>query len=101
MGYEAAGTTISLTLGVPSLSVIPVGADTSPAVKLSPKARNRVRVICGIAVTVTENEQDADAAAVSVAVHCTLVVPAPNADPDGRVQLTEIGATPPLVVGAG
>jgi hypothetical protein len=52
-------------------------------------------------LTVTANEQDALDEAASVAVHCTALVPAPNADPDGREQLTEIGATPPLVVGAG
>jgi hypothetical protein len=52
-------------------------------------------------LTVTENEHDAVDAAASVAVHCTAVVPAPKADPDGREQLTEIGTTPPVVVGAG
>jgi hypothetical protein len=52
-----------------------------------------------MAVTVTVNVQDAVADAASVAVHCTLVVPTPNADPEGRVQVTATGATPPAVVG--
>ena len=73
---------------------------TSPAVRLSPKARKRVRERRGMAVTVTVNVQEAVADPASVAVHCTLVVPTSNADPEGRVQLTATGATPPVVVGA-
>jgi hypothetical protein len=47
-----------------------MGAVTSPAVRLSPNARNLVRVIRGIiAVTVTTNEHVLVDAAASVAVH--------------------------------
>lgn len=100
MGYDAAGTTMSVNCGGPPLAPALAGTVTSPAVRLSPKARNRVRESCGIGVTVTVKVQEAEADAASEAVHCTSVAPTPNADPDGRVQLTVTGSIPPLVVGA-
>jgi hypothetical protein len=52
------------------------------------------------AATVTVNRQLVLCATLSRALHCTVVGPTANSDPDGRVQETSIGATPPVVVGA-
>src|SRR5690554_5901800 len=76
------------------------GTVISPAVRLSPKARNLVRDNSGIgAVTDTVNVQARMVEAPSVAVHCTGVSPTGNSAPDVCVQLTRTGATPPVVVG--
>jgi hypothetical protein len=62
--------------------------ETSPAVMLSPKARNFVRVSCGTgAFTVTEKLHEALARAASVAVQRTVVVPTENPDADVGEQL--------------
>jgi hypothetical protein len=77
------------------------GGDCWPSVMLSPKATKRVTGICGGRVTLTVKEQLAlwfipD----PVAVQPTIVVPAPNADPDAGVHVVKMGAVPPEVVGA-
>jgi hypothetical protein len=84
-------------IGRPSLSRVAVEKETSPAVKLSPNARNFVRERRGIAaVTVTVKTHEVVCAAASVAVHWTVVAPTANGEPDWRVQLTWTGATPPV-----
>ena len=77
------------------------GTVTSPSVKLSPNARNLVRVSCGTWATVTVKEHEEVAEITSVAMHWTGVAPIGNIEPDSREQLIAIGARPPDVVGFG
>ena len=84
-----------------SLRGVDIGAVTSPAVRLSPYARNLVRDNRGIAAsTVTVNVHVADCDAASTAVHFTDVEPIGKKAPDCLEQLTCTGSTPPLVHGA-
>jgi hypothetical protein len=100
VGYDADGTITNRMEGAPSGLVRPVGLDTSPAVMLSPNARNFVRVSCGAgAATVTLKVHDAVACAASVAVHRTVVVPTGKIEADAGVQLFCTGDRPPLTTG--
>ena len=73
---------------------------TSPAVTLSPKARNFVRVSCGTRCTLTSKAQVAVADAASVAVQVTRVGPTGKTSPDAGAQPTVAGARPPAGVGS-
>ena len=85
---------------MPSAERTPVGCVTSPAVMLSPNARNLVRDTCATgAATVTVNEHDRVACAASVAVHRTVVDPTGKVDAEAGVQAVCTGATPPAVTG--
>ena len=83
-GYDAAGTTINLKFGSPSRVRSLSGTVTSPAVMLSPNARNFVLVSRGaiVKVTLTLNVHAADCPAASLAVHWTVVVPWVKSEPD-------------------
>ena len=63
-------------------SELPTGNVTSPAVMLSPNARNLVFDSCASLATVTENEQLAVRFSESVAVHDTFVVPMGKLSPE-------------------
>ncbi len=89
-------------LGLPSrCGKTPVmGNDTSPAVMLSPNARNFVTVSCGVLATVTVNEHVPVRFSESVAVHATVVAPSGNVAPEAGVHVTVTGSLPALTVGA-
>src|SRR5690349_12160005 len=78
---------------------------SSPAVMLSPNARNRVPLSFGIGgagiVTVTLNEQTACRLMASVTVQPTDVVPPGNDVLDFGVQLNDVGGVPPVIAGSG
>jgi hypothetical protein len=76
------------------------GRPFSPAVRLSPNARNLV-VESRRWLRATTNEQLAVRACVSVAVQLTVVVPSWKVDPDAGEQETFTGAAPPVTDGAG
>ena len=97
---------MSLKLG-PVESRVLTGTVTSPAVKLSPNARNLVRDSRGTGgVMVTVNVQLVVSVA-AVAVQRTWVAPTGNSDADGGVQATvardvpSARTAPPVVVAAG
>ena len=73
-----------------------IGKDTSPAVMLSPNARNLVAVNCGALLTVTVNEHELERFRASVAVQFTVVAPSGNIDPDEGVHATVTGSLPAL-----
>src|SRR5580692_8697033 len=79
----------------------PPSTPSSPAVMLSPNARNLVAVSIGGASTVTVNTQASARCSASVAVHDTAVVPTLNAVPDWMVQLVVTGGLPLVNVGLG
>jgi len=70
-----------------------------PSVRLSPNVRKRVRDNRGIALTLTEKPQVAERPAPSTAVHVTVEAPEGNIAPVAGVQVTVIGAAPPVAVG--
>ena len=78
----------------------PIGAVTSPAVMLSPKARNFVSAIFGDGVSVIWNEHDAVRFIASVAVHSTVVTPTGKLLPLVCVHDTETGVAPASTRGA-
>jgi hypothetical protein len=73
---------------------------SSPAVMLSPKARNDVVVSRGGSRTVTENEQDAVRCDASVTVQVTVFCPIAKGDPGGGVQAVVTGSLPLLTIGS-
>jgi len=70
-------------------------SETFPSVRLSPKARKRVRVSSGTARTVTPKLQVALAPAPSVAVHATAVLPDGKVAPLAGVHVTVTAPLPP------
>jgi len=82
-------------------AVVVGGMVTSPAVVLSPKARNFVRVSVGILLTRTVNVHAAAVFRASSAWHATVVAPIGKLAPENGEQVTVTGAWPPRVVGAG
>jgi hypothetical protein len=72
---------------------------SSPAVMLSPNARNRVTAIFGGASTVTANVQLLVRCPASVEAQETVVVPIANVDGLGGTQLVVTGTVPPVTVG--
>ena len=79
-----------------------VGTVTSPAVRLSPNARNSCATGAGGRVTVTVNVHDrVVGGGVGRGARARGVAPTGNGDPDWRLQLTCTGDTPPVVVGGG
>ena len=72
--------------------------ETSPAVKLSPKARKRVKRSRGGGRTATTKLHDAPCPRESVAWQVTPVEPTAN-EPGCDEQVVETGATPPAVCG--
>src|SRR5688572_8809576 len=71
---------------------------SSPAVTLSPNARNR-RMVSDSGLSVTENEQVARRWRASVAVQPTTVVPTGKPDPVAGVQIVVTGSAPPATTG--
>jgi len=72
----------------------------SPAVMLSPNARNRVRLSLGGGSTVTMNVQASVRAWASITVQLTVVEPTLNAVPAPGVQVGPVkGVTPPATIG--
>ena len=88
MGYEAEATTIwRVTLPAPDVNV-PTGTVTSPAVMLSPNARNRVLDNVGSLEMLTANEHVPVRFSESVAVHVTSVEPIGKLEPDPGEHVT-------------
>jgi hypothetical protein len=73
---------------------------SSPAVMLSPKARNDVVVSLGGSSTVTTNEQVATRCKASVAVHVTVFCPIANGEPVAGVQVVLTGSLPLATAGS-
>lgn len=100
MGYEADGISTRRAFGYPSRLAVVAGGETSPAVMLSPKARNVVRDSCGSgAATVTVNVHDLVVCTASVAVQRTVVAPTGKSEAAAGVQLVCTGAMPPALTG--
>jgi hypothetical protein len=85
----------------PPGALVATGTVTSPAVTLSPNARNLVRVSVAMRLTTTGNVHAAAVFRASTAWQATVVMPTWNTEPENGEQVTVTGAWPPLVVGAG
>jgi hypothetical protein len=77
-----------------------MGGESTPAVMLSPNARNLVSAIRGTGLTVTANVQALARDCASVAVHVTFVTPTGNAVSAAGEHTTDTGGAPPVTVGA-
>jgi hypothetical protein len=77
-----------------------MGTVISPAVMLSPRARNLVIVSSGVRVTVTVNEHELVRFRASVPVHVTVVAPIGKVDPEAGVHANVTGSLPAATVGA-
>src|SRR5262245_38114075 len=76
----------------------PKSRPSSPAVMLSPNARNDVTVIFGGCWITTLNEQAFVRWRASVAVHVTVVDPTGNVEPLGGAHATATGGAPPFAI---
>jgi hypothetical protein len=72
----------------------------TPAVMLSPKARNLVALSLGGATTAIRKLQVEACCAASRAVHATSVAPTSNDEPLCRVHVVVTGGVPPVATGA-
>ena len=102
MGYDAEGTSRTGTLanGPGRLGTSDSGSVTSPAVRLSPNARNVVFNNTGIGgFTRTVKPHDAVCPTASVAVHDTAVVPTEKVEPEAGVHVTVTGGVPSMADG--
>src|SRR5215213_5167539 len=88
VGYSAEGTTTCLVILFPLISDENTGKVTSPAVRLSPNARNFVFDSVGSLETFTANEHVAVRLSESVAVQLTVVVPIGKVVPGEGSQVT-------------
>ena len=85
-----------MTLALAAVEFCP----SSPAVMLSPNARNEVVDSFGGMSTVTRNEHESVRCSASVAAQVTVFWPTENVDPAAGVQIVVTGAWPLSTIGA-